>query len=50
MEGTFVLNPHPPGISEIFSTWFSTPGKNISVKNAIAVYFDVKYNNTLFLR
>ena len=57
-EGTFVLDPHPPGISISgvlvipppppspwnfcnFSSWVP-PEKNISVKNAVTLYFYAK--------
>ena len=57
-EGTFVLEPQPPefpfqGMLVIppipsnfrkFPTWLGSPGKNISVKNAVALYFFAKDN------
>ena len=43
-EGTFVLDPPPPGISVIFQLGWVSPGKSISVKNAVAPYFYAKDN------
>ena len=43
-EGTFVLDPPPPGISVIFQLGWVSPGKSISVKNAVAPYFHAKDN------
>ena len=57
-EGTFVLEPQPlefpfqgmlvippiPSNFRKFPTWLGSPGKNISVKNAVALYFFAKDN------
>ena len=59
IENTFVLDPHPPGISipgsafipsptpkisVIFQLGWVPPGKNIYLKNAVALYFYTKDN------
>ena len=44
--GTFTLDPPPPppGISVVFQLGWVSPGKNISVKNAVALYYYAKNN------
>ena len=42
-EGTFTLDPTPWNFRG-FPTWLGTPGKNISVKNAVALYYYAKNN------
>ena len=47
-EGTFVLEPQQDACDTPhpleFPTWLGSPGKNISVKNAVALYFFAKDN------